>query len=183
MDHAGPARRMQIPGGAFFLRLHGLAWSLMEELALKDGEWVVMQWLDWLLRSKALMLMLGGAIGTYARYALGKWFGGLPWAQDFPYGTFVVNVSGSFILGMAAVIILERVSPAHQDWYLLIGTGFCGGYTTFSTFEWETFKLIRDGSWLYAFANVFGSVSAGFLGVLLGVMVAELIFLLIVSTK
>ena len=85
---------------------------------------------------------------------------------------------GSFILAGAAVIILERLPPRHQDWYLLIGTGFCGGFTTFSTFEWETFKLIRDGSWIYAFANVFGSILAGFVGVLLGVIMADLMFIL-----
>jgi fluoride exporter len=109
--------------------------------------------------------------------------GGQPWAQSFPSGTFVINVTGSFILGAAAVFILERLSPAHQDLYLLIGTGFCGGYTTFSTFEWETFKLIRDGSWLYAFANVFGSVVAGFLGVLLGVILADLFFMWMLSAR
>jgi CrcB protein len=113
--------------------------------------------------------MLGGAIGTYARYALSKWFNTQPWAQGFPYATLVINVSGSFILAAAAVIILERLPPEHQDLYLLIGTGFCGGYTTFSNFEWETFKLVRDGSWWYALVNVFGSVIAGFIGVLLGV--------------
>jgi CrcB protein len=116
-----------------------------------------------------LLLMLGGAVGTYARYWLSRWFNSQPWGQSFPFGTMVINVSGSFILGAAAVNILERLSPDHQDWYLLVGTGFCGGYTTFSTFEWETFALVRDGSWWYALANVFGSVVAGFLGLVLGV--------------
>jgi CrcB protein len=77
---------------------------------------------------------------------------------------------------VAAVIILERLEPKHQDLYLLIGTGFCGGYTTFSTFEWETFRLVRDGSFGYALANVFGSVLAGFLAIILGVMLARAVF-------
>jgi CrcB protein len=121
-------------------------------------------------------LLVGGAVGTYARYWLSRWFNTQPWGQDFPYGTLVVNVSGSFILGVAAAVILERLAPEYQDWYLLIGTGFCGGYTTFSTFEWETFKLVRDGSWWLALANVLGSVLAGFLGVLLAVAVAGAVF-------
>lgn len=123
-----------------------------------------------------LLLMLGGALGTYLRYVVGKWFNSQPWAQGFPYGTLFINVTGSFILAAAAMILLERLPPKHQDWYLLIGTGFCGGYTTFSTFEWETFKLVRDGSWWYAFGNVLGSVLAGFVGVLLGVLLVSLVF-------
>jgi CrcB protein len=126
--------------------------------------------------SKMVLLMVGGAIGTYLRYWLGKWFDQQPWAQAFPYGTLFINVSGSFILAVAAVVILERLPPEHQEWYLLIGTGFCGGYTTFSTFEWETFKLVRDGSWWYALANIAASVLAGFIGVLLGVVLAGLVF-------
>jgi CrcB protein len=123
-----------------------------------------------------VLLFVGGGLGTIARYVLSKWFNEQPWGQSFPWGTFFINVSGSFILGAAAVFILERLSPAHQNWYLLLGTGFCGGYTTFSTFEWETYKLVRDGSWWYALANVFGSVLAGFVGILLAVAMVGVIF-------
>jgi CrcB protein len=130
-----------------------------------------------LTRKKMLLLMLGGALGTYLRYGVGKWFNSQSWAQGFPYGTMFINVTGSFILAVAAVIILEKLPPEHQDWYLLIGTGFCGGYTTFSTFEWETYQLVRDGSWMSAVANVFVSVMAGFVGILLGVLLASLLFL------
>jgi CrcB protein len=119
-----------------------------------------------------VMVIVGGAVGTLLRYLVGRWFNSQPWGQVFPYGTLFINVTGSFILAAGAVIILERLPPKHQDWYLLLGTGFCGGYTTFSTFEWETYKLVRDGSWLLALANVMGSVLAGFIGVLLGVLLA-----------
>jgi CrcB protein len=123
-----------------------------------------------------VLLIVGGAVGTYLRYWLSRWFNSQPWGQSFPYGTLFINVSGSFILGAAAVVILERLPPRHQDWYLLVGTGFCGGYTTFSTFEWETFRLVRDGSWWYALANVLGSVLAGFVGVLLAVALVSSVF-------
>jgi len=123
-----------------------------------------------------LLLLLGGALGTYARYALGRWINSQPWAEGFPYGTLVINVTGSFILGLASVVILERLRPEYQPLYLLVGTGFCGGYTTFSTFEWETFKLVRDGSWWPALWNVLASVLVGFVGVVLGVALAGLVF-------
>ena len=135
------------------------------------------RWLRVAETYRILLLMLGGALGTVLRYYVGLWFAERSWAQVFPpLGTLVINVTGSFILGAAAVVILERLPPEHQGWYLLVGTGFCGGYTTFSTFEWETFKLVRDGSWPLALANVVGSVVAGFLGVVAAVALAGLVW-------
>ncbi len=123
------------------------------------------------------LVIVGGAMGSYCRFALGRWINSQPWAQGgFPLGTFVINVSGSFILGAAAVFILERLPPEHQHWYLLVGTGLCGGFTTFSTFEWETFQLVRDGSWGLALFYVLASVVAGFIGLLLGVLMMSLLF-------
>ncbi len=143
----------------------------MKEILLGFGSW-----LGALLTNKFVALALGGAMGTNARYWIGRWLGEVSWARGFPLGTFVVNVAGSFLLGVAAVVILERLPPMYQDWYLLVGTGFCGGFTTFSTFEWETFQLIRDGSAWMALANVTASVLAGFLAVVMAVALTGLIF-------
>jgi CrcB protein len=123
-----------------------------------------------------LLLILGGGVGTCLRYWVGRWFNLQPWAQGFPFGTLFINVSGSFILAAAALLIHERLAEEYQDWFLLIGTGFCGGYTTFSTFEWETYMLVRDGSWPRALYNIVGSVAAGFVGVLLAVALVGAVF-------
>jgi CrcB protein len=123
-----------------------------------------------------LLLMLGGAVGTLLRYWVGRWCSSRPWGGVFPWGTFVINVTGSFILAFAAVLIRYRLPPEYGDLYLLIGTGFCGGYTTFSTFGLETWELVRAKSWPLALANVVGSVVAGFVAVVLGWKLAEALF-------
>jgi fluoride exporter len=134
-----------------------------------------------ILTSTAAILAVGGALGTNARYWLGYWLDEASWRahsdwlSTFPVGTFVINVSGSFVLGLVAVLFRERM-PDNHHWFLLLGVGFCGGYTTFSTFEWETFKLLRDELYWIAAANVLGSVSVGFLGVVLGAALGDWIF-------
>src|SRR5438132_4483067 len=138
-----------------------------------------MEWGEWLgavAVHPVTLIALGSAVGGNLRYWLGRWIDAQQWPGGLPWGTFVINVSGSLLLGFFAVAFLERLAPARRELYLLFGTGFCGGYTTFSTFEWETYKLIRDGNWLHAFGNVFGSILAGFIGVLLGVALVGLMF-------
>lgn len=138
-----------------------------------ESRYQLQDWLYLLATHKVLMLTLGGAAGTCARYWLSTWFNAQPWGQDFPYGTFVINVSGSFVLGAAAVVIRERLPVEYSNLYLLVGTGFCGGYTTFSTFEYETYQLARNGSLGLALVNVVGSALAGFVGVVLAVIFVE----------
>lgn len=138
-----------------------------------------MDWGDWLSAAAAhpvTLIAVGSAAGGNLRYWLGRWVDSRGWPGGVPWGTFVVNVSGSFLLGFFAVWLLGRLSPTQQKLYLLLGTGFCGGYTTFSTFEWETYKLVRDGNWPAALANVVGSVVVGFLAVIAGAVAAQLVF-------
>lgn len=138
-----------------------------------------MEWSEWLSTvavHPVVLIAVGSAVGGNLRYWLGRWVDAQQWPGSLPWGTFVINASGSLLLGFFAVWLLERMEPARRGLYLLLGTGLCGGYTTFSTFEWETYKLVRDGNWPAAVVNVLGSVVIGFLGVLLGAFAAALIF-------
>jgi fluoride exporter len=129
-----------------------------------------------MLRHPMLLLLIGGVAGTYARYFVGRWFTVQPWAHGFPYGTLFINVTGSFLIGFAAVAILERLPEEHHAWFLLAGTGFCGAFTTFSTFSLETLHLVRDGHPWRALAYVAGSVLAGCAAAVLGMALASWLF-------
>ncbi len=121
--------------------------------------------------TKYLAVAAGGALGAMLRYYLG---GSLlaRTAAPFPTATFVINVTGSFILGFFLTIVTERmnVSPHLR---LAIAVGFVGAYTTFSTFEYETAKLIEEKFLLQAFLNVVLSFTIGFAAVWLGMFAAR----------
>jgi fluoride exporter len=119
-----------------------------------------------------LLIGIGGFLGANARYVVAGWvterFG-----ASFPYGTFVINVSGSFILGFFVIFISERLS-VHPNWRLFFAVGFLGAYTTFSTFSFENFVLLQERSYLLALANMFGSVALGLMAAVAGIIVARL---------
>ena len=119
---------------------------------------------------KYLVVGIGGFIGANARFIVGNW-ASKRWGTDFPYGTFVINITGSFILGLFAALMLRY---AWNDyWRLLIAIGFVGAYTTFSTFEYESLMLVSEGAWGRALVNLLGSVILGFAAVYVGVVTAR----------
>lgn len=116
------------------------------------------------------VLSVGGMLGVNARYWLGVWI--TRWASpQFPWATFTINVSGSFLIGFLTVA-LTRWLP-HPNLRLMIVTGFLGGYTTFSTFEYDSVTLWNRGEIGLAVVNLVGSVVVGFAAVLLGIMAAR----------
>lgn len=118
------------------------------------------------------MIALGGALGAIARYQLAAMIQNrIP--VGFPWGTFVVNISGCLVMGVATTLLTDRL--VHPNWRFLIPIGFIGAYTTFSTFELETFRAVTDGDWLVGGLNVVGSVVAGYVALWLGVVLTRLV--------
>lgn len=116
------------------------------------------------------MVMLGGATGSLTRYVVGTAImtrvGG-----RFPVGTVFINITGSFLIGLLMTLLTERLQP-HPNWRFLLVIGFLGGYTTFSSFEWETLGLVKDGSRWLGLLNAAGSVVVGYMAVWLGGAIA-----------
>ncbi|SDK33471.1 CrcB protein [Nocardioides sp. YR527] len=118
----------------------------------------------------ALLVLLGGAIGAPARYLTDLYVRERTGA-DFPWGTMVVNAVGSLVLGLLAGAAASGVLPG---WVLtLVGTGFCGALTTFSTFSYETVRLAENGQWRSAALNVLGSLAVGTAAVSLGWLIGS----------
>src|SRR5262249_41008705 len=123
--------------------------------------------------TKILFILLGGAFGTGCRYWLSTFVYSVIEKPSFPYANFIINVSGSFIIGILTELFETRVliSPTMR---VALLTGVLGGYTTFSSFSFETFALLRDGEIWLALVNALGSVLIGLVAVWMGVRLAQL---------
>jgi fluoride exporter len=122
---------------------------------------------------KYLMVGIGGFLGAIARFWLEGYVSDRLGA-GFPYGTFIINCSGSFLIGLTITLLAER-THWNPNWRYLIPIGFIGAYTTFSTFEYETFRTIQASEFLLAGLYVGTSVVVGFVAVWLGVVAGRIV--------
>lgn len=114
-------------------------------------------------------LVVGGAVGAPARYLVDRLVQNTT-DGAFPWGTYVVNVTGSLLLGLiTGAALYHGLSTTPKIW---LGTGFCGAYTTFSTFTFETVRLLEEGAAADALLNAFASVAAGVGAAALGLVIA-----------
>jgi CrcB protein len=127
-------------------------------------------WRDHL--STIVAVSLGGLIGANARYLVGIWVGD-HWGNAFPWGTLLINVTGSFVLGCFLTLVTERLEGSATT-RLFVATGFLGAYTTFSTFAYETASYVRAGELLRALAYVGASLVCGLAAVVAGITAARI---------
>ncbi len=120
-----------------------------------------------------LLVGLGGFLGANARYVVGGWVAER-YGSAFPYGTLVINVTGSFIIGFFLTLVTERF-VVHPNWRLFFAIGFLGAYTTFSTFTFESIALLQDQAWVAGLANLGGSLLLGLIAVGAGIALARVL--------
>jgi fluoride exporter len=120
-----------------------------------------------------ILIAIGGALGSVSRWGCQRWIYQLH-PHPFPFGTFAVNIVGSFLIGLFYAVS-EKGNLMNSEWRLFLTTGFCGGFTTFSTFSFETLSLLKDGNYAYAILYVVLSVILGIAGVFAGMFIIKLI--------
>jgi len=120
---------------------------------------------------KYLLIAVGGALGSIARYWVGSTIGGRMGTR-FPFGTFVINMTACIIIGFALTYLGKRTGM-DPSWRFLIAVGFIGAYSTFSTYEWETLSTLRSGAFLLAALYAGGSLIFGLAATWAGALLAE----------
>ena len=120
---------------------------------------------------KYLLIAAGGALGSMARYWVAGTISGREGTR-FPWGTFVVNITACAIIGFA-ITWLGRHIELSRSWLYLVPIGFIGAYSTFSTYEWETFSSLRSGAFALAALYAIGSLLLGLVAIWLGIALAE----------
>ena len=120
-----------------------------------------------------LLVALGGALGSVARYLVGGWIS-RRLGVSFPYGTLVINLTGSVIVGFFMIWATERVL-IDPRWRLLVVVGFCGAFTTFSSYAFETMAYFEQGQWLLMFTNFFSNNFLCLAGALVGMALARVL--------
>ena len=120
----------------------------------------------------ALLVFLGGGFGSVARYALSSWLNKLE--TGIPYGTLLSNILGSLIVGIV-LGYLAKTSNVSETQSLLLATGFCGGFTTFSTFAYENQVFLKNGDYISFVSYTVGSLVIGLLAIFLGLYISKLI--------
>ncbi len=120
-----------------------------------------------------LWIGLGGFFGANARFLLQQW-AAQQWGSDFPYGTMLANVSGSFIIAFFLTLATGRLALSPEI-RLFVAVGFLGGFTTFSSFAFETITLVGKSGWSMAVLNLVGETTLALVGAALGIYLARLI--------
>jgi len=121
---------------------------------------------------QVLLVFIGGGLGSVLRYLFGKWFNNIE--QAIPYGTMLSNIIGSLLIGVVLGYIVKSTSVS-QTQSLLLATGFCGGFTTFSAFAYENQVFLRNGDYSNFIFYTFGSLILGFSAVFLGIYLSKFI--------
>ena len=116
-----------------------------------------------------ILVGIGGLAGSILRYLVAIFFARQA-SSGFPYGTLAVNLAGCFLIGILFALS-EKGDLLSPEWRILLTTGFCGGFTTFSTFSYESIRLIQDGEILFVSLYAGGSVIAGLILTYLGMLV------------
>ncbi|WP_312198026.1 fluoride efflux transporter CrcB [Anaerospora hongkongensis] len=119
------------------------------------------------------LVAIGGAVGSAARYLVSVW-AAARFGTEFPYGTLIVNIVGCFVIGAFMTLATEKANISPY-WRLLITVGFVGGMTTFSSFSYETLRLLYEADMLHSFYNVGLNILFGFSATWLGMSAARLL--------